>query len=57
MAHQKLLIQNASATDSRLQFEFDTIVGGSGPERVQLLFVQGRSGAVSKVWARAIGNG
>lgn len=49
MAHQKVLMQNAGASDSRLQFELDTIAGGSGPERVQLLYLQGQSDAASRV--------
>ena len=49
MEHQRALIQNAAATDSRLQFELDTVAGEGGPARLQLLYMQGHSGSHSKV--------
>ena len=53
MAHQKALIQHAAATDSRLQFELDTVAEPGGPARLQLLFLHGQSGTPSKVTIRA----
>ena len=49
MAHQKALIQHAAATDSRLQFELDTVAEPGGPARLQLLFLHGQSGTPSRV--------